>query len=87
MAATPTTGPADSKQLRVENDLLTNEVRRLRAQLGAQLGGQGESSNALAQQALEDITWLVGRLANSPLGFVLRSRPGFRTLMERYSPK
>jgi len=88
--------PLDAAQLKRENDLLTNEVQRLRAEL-ARLTPRGESSGTpvgqpdagrapdeRARQALEDITWLVDRLSHSPLGPVLRARPGFRAMLERY---
>lgn len=52
------------------------------------LANTGRSvSDKRGRQALEDVTWLVRRLAASPLGPLLRTRPGFRTLLKRYGAK
>ena len=55
-------------------------ARRHRALADAGRSAQDEQG----RQALEDVTWLVRRLASSPLGPLLRTRPGFRTLLKRY---
>ena len=36
------------------------------------------------RQAEEDLRWLLRRLDESPLGFLLRRKQGFRTLLSRY---
>jgi len=104
--ASPETRELDPTQLQLENDLLTNEVQRLRAEV-ARLGGTSgapggkgtkgggrrnkpespSASEARGRQAIEDVTWLVDRLASSPAGWMFRSRAGFRGLMERYGSK
>jgi hypothetical protein len=96
----------DVTRLQAENDLLTDEVRRLRARLDElervlerRRPGERpsereqpppdpreEQRRRLEAQALEDMHWLVNRVDGSPLGRVLRSRAGFRTLVERYGP-
>lgn len=98
-------GTPDLTQLRLENDLLTNEVERLRkelAQAERRTGGSkpatgkagkggakpaGQQADARGRQAIEDVTWLVERLSTSPAGWMLKSRPGFRALVERYGKK
>lgn len=98
-------GTSDPTQLQLENDLLTNEVERLRKELaraeGRSGGGKpatgksgkgagkpgGQQADARGRQAIEDVTWLVERLSTSPAGWMLKSRPGFRALMERYGKK
>jgi len=95
----------------MENELLTFEVRFLKAQLSArqaehelsatQLKSRleeserrlGESENTVAQlgdrlaeaeRAEQDLVSLLGRLANSPLGWYFRLKQSFRILEERY---
>lgn len=91
--------------LRLENDLLTGELLRLRlagvrAAPGTPIPSVAESSGAAAntsvassaggptpeayEQVVADMRWLLARLSNSPFGFVLRRRQGFRALVERY---
>jgi hypothetical protein len=84
--------PTDLDMLRMENELLTFEVRFLRARLGWVGRGTGSSPslNRLAQleEAENDLVLLVRRLASSPLGPFLRLKGEFRVLEERYlSPK
>src|ERR687893_245498 len=74
--------------LRMENELLSFEVRFLRARLGLQGRGTGSSPslNRLAQleEAERDLVLLIRRMSSSPLGPLLRLRRGFRTLEGRY---
>lgn len=80
--------PTDLDALRMENELLAFEVRFLRSRLG--WTGRGAVSSAslsrLAhlEEAERDLALLIGRLAGSPLGPVLRVRGNFRTLESRY---
>lgn len=80
--------PADLDMLRMENELLTFEVRFLRARLGTsgRVSGSSPSLNRLAQleEAENDLVLLVRRMASSPLGPVLRRSRNFRTLEARY---
>lgn len=80
--------PTDLEKLRMENELLTFEVRFLRTRLGWAGKGPGSSVslNRLArlEEAETDLVLLVGRLARSPLGPLLRLRRSFRTLEQRY---
>ena len=96
-------------RLVLENDLLTNEVGRLRSELdeARRAAKRHETSlkrlqadiavgelktmdpeelriRLLEAQALDDIHWLVKRLDTSVLGSLLRTRAGFRLLVERY---
>lgn len=89
--ATP--GIAD---LRMENDLLAQENRILRARLaGSPQEDVAEEAvttdhrepspdDERFRQAFYDLRWFVQRLNGSPLGFVLRRWGGFRTLVDRY---
>jgi hypothetical protein len=88
--------PTDMDALRMENELLTFEVRFLKAQLGdersaAQLKNRLEESERSAAQlrdraerAERDLALLLRRLANSPLGWLFRLSQNFRTLEQRY---
>jgi hypothetical protein len=80
--------PTDLEKLRMENELLAFEVRFLRARLGWSGKGPGSSVslNRLArlEEAETDLALLVGRMAKSPLGPLLRLRRSFRTLEKRY---
>ena len=84
----------DPRQLRIENELLTAEVRRLRHQLDelrttaagrwAEKELEETQDREAEAEALTDIRWLMQRLDTPPLGRLLRARPGFRALMEKY---
>lgn len=87
----------DLVPLQMENELLSYEVRHLRAQLAAadrrwsgQLKAREREVARLRkritrlERARGDLVWLVRRLGTSPLGPVLRLRPGFRRLMRQY---
>lgn len=80
--------PTDPETLRMENELLSFEVRFLRARLGWTGRGAASSAslNRLAhlEEAERDLVLLVGRLSRSPLGPVLRASGNFRTLEGRY---
>ena len=80
--------PIDKDALRMENELLAFEVSFLRARLGWPSTGAG-SSNSLSglarlEEAEQDLVLLLRRLANSPVGPLLRRRKSFRILEERY---
>jgi hypothetical protein len=81
--------------LQMENNLLTHEIRLLRARLKAakvsSLVGKHEDIEVVSseqmdsyRQADEDIRHLVRRLNQAGIGSILRRRPGFRTLIDRY---
>ncbi len=81
--------PTDLDMLRMENELLTFEVRFLRTQLG--MGEAGRPGSALSparisrlEDAERDLVLLVRRMSTSPLGIPLRSSPRFRSLEKRY---
>ncbi len=81
--------PTDLDMLRMENELLTFEVRFLRSRLG--MGEAGRPGAALSparlsrlEEAESDLVLLVRRMSESPLGMPLRSIPHFRALEERY---
>ena len=92
--------PTDIDALQMENELLAFEVRFLKAQLAEaerfdeRLRSRLEESECSlaplrsrleeAERAEKDLVLLLRRLANSPLGPVLRLRQGFRTLEQRY---
>jgi hypothetical protein len=80
--------PTDLEQLRMENELLSFEVRFLRSRLGWSGRGPGSSVslNRLAhlEEAEQDLVLLVRRMASSPLGPLFRFKGEFRTLEERY---
>jgi len=114
MKATRRPDPDDLAALQLENQLLTQEVRFLRANLkvmeraatdpdqtaaGAAAAktlkatkkGRGKKTTEVSaaelkrlQTADEDVRWLVRRLDDSGLGRLLRTRGGFKTLIERY---
>lgn len=83
--------PDDVDALRMENELLSFEVRFLRARLG--LAGKGTGANVSMnrlshlEEAENDLVLLVRRLSTSPLGPLLRRSGNFRTLEERYLQK
>jgi hypothetical protein len=80
--------PTELDMLRMENELLSFEVRFLRARLGlpGRDTGSSPSLNRLAQleEAERDLVLLVRRMSSSPLGPILRLRGEFRTLEDRY---
>jgi hypothetical protein len=88
--------PTDLDALRMENELLTFEVRFLKAQLGEveRLKGRLEESErsatqlrsrlAEAERAEQDLVLLLRRLAKGPLGWFYGSRQNFRILERRY---
>ena len=84
--------PTDADLLRMENELLSFEVRFLRARLadsarapGSRAAGSASMSRLVhLEEAENDLVLLVRRLGSSPLGPVLRRSANFRTLEERY---
>jgi hypothetical protein len=80
--------PDDRDLLRMENELLTFEVRFLRARLGYQGPGAGSSVslNRLAhlEEAETDLVLLLRRMSAGVPGRVLRLKKEFRVLEERY---
>jgi hypothetical protein len=80
--------PSDLDLLRMENELLSFEVRFLRARLGVSgaLSGASTSLNRMShlEEAERDLVLLVRRMSTSALGPALRLRKSFRTLEERY---
>lgn len=80
--------PDDLDLLRMENELLTFEVRFLRARLGYQGPGAGSSVslNRLAhlEEAERDLVLLLRRMSGGIPGRVLRIKKEFRVLEERY---
>ena len=88
--------PTDIDALRMENELLSFEVRFLKAQLAEveRLKGRLEESErsatqlrnrlAEAERAEQDLVLLLRRLAKGPLGWFYGSRQNFRILERRY---
>lgn len=80
--------PTDLDALRMENELLAFEVSFLRSRLGwtgrSAVASASLSRLAHLEEAERDLVLLVGRLARSPLGPVLRVSGNFRTLEGRY---
>jgi hypothetical protein len=74
--------PTDIDALRMENELLAFEVRYLKAQLAEVK--RLESRLAESKRAEQDLVLLLRRLGSSPLGWLFRLRPAFRTLEKRY---
>ena len=80
----------------MENELLTFEVRFLKAQLAEieRLRSRLEETErsvadlrsqlAGSERAKKDLVLLLRRLTNSPLGPLLRLKRGFRTLEQQY---
>ena len=91
--------PTDIDALRMENELLTFEVRFLKAQLAEvkRLKSRLEESErsatqlrsrlAEAERAEQDLVLLLRRLAKGPLGWFYGSRQNFRILERRYLDK
>ena len=81
--------PTDIDALRMENELLSFEVRFLKAQIAqterlkARLS-ECEHQLERSEQVEKDLVLLLRRLINSPLGWLFRSRRSFRTLEQRY---
>jgi hypothetical protein len=80
--------PTDADELRMENELLSFEVRFLKARLGRS-GKDLGSSTPLSRisylvEAAADLNLLLRRLASSPLGPVFRLNKTFRVLENRY---
>ncbi|HEY3015029.1 MAG TPA: hypothetical protein VGJ41_07965 [Nocardioides sp.] len=114
MKATRRPDHDDLAALQLENQLLTQEVRFLRANLKTlereatepdetavaakeRKAAKAEKKNRRnkivevpadelkrLQTADEDVRWLVRRLDDSGLGRILRTRGGFKALIERY---
>ena len=80
--------PTDLDALRMENELLSFEVRFLRSRLGwtGRSAVASASLNRLAhmEEAERDLVLLIGRISSSPLGPILRASGNFRTLEGRY---
>lgn len=80
--------PDDLDLLRMENELLTFEVRFLRSRLGYQGPGAVSSAslNRLAhlEEAERDLVLLLRRMSSGVPGRVLRVKKEFRVLEERY---
>ena len=92
--------PTDIDALRMENELLTFEVRFLKAQLAEperlrrhledrleeaeRSAAQLRSRLAEAERAEQDLVLLLRRLAKGPLGWFYGSRQNFRILERRY---
>jgi hypothetical protein len=81
--------PTDLERLRMENELLSFEVRFLRSRLGwsGNKGpGSSESLNRLAhlEEAERDLVLLLRRMGTGPLGRLFRLKREFRTLERRY---
>jgi hypothetical protein len=88
--------PTDLDALRMENELLTFEVRFLKAQLAEverlktrleeseRSATQLRSRLAEAERAEQDLVLLLRRLAKGPLGWFYGSRQNFRILERRY---
>ena len=88
--------PTDIDALRMENELLTFEVRFLKAQLAEverlksrleeseRCATQLRSRLAEAERAEQDLVLLLRRLAKGPLGWFYGSRQNFRILERRY---
>jgi hypothetical protein len=91
--------PTDVDALRMENELLTFEVRFLKAQLAEverlktrleeseRSATQLRSRLAEAERAEQDLVLLLRRLAKGPLGWFYGSRQNFRILERRYLDK
>lgn len=87
-------------ELVVENELLTNEVHRLRSKvtdLEQRLAAHqaevrrllddvaaGANPGDLERQALQDLRYLIGKVEGTPLARVLRRKAGYRAIVERY---
>lgn len=78
--------PTDTDKLRMENDLLTLQARFLKAQLAASTPHEPIDSETISQlqEAERDLIYLMRRLSRPPLGWIMRLRPGFRVLQNRY---
>ena len=79
----------DPATLCLENELLSFEVRFLRARLGWSGGGVGTTTASLSriahlEDAERDLVLLLRRMTGSPLGPVFRRSGSFRTLEHRY---
>ena len=76
--------------LRMENDLLKYELIHLQARLASLeelLAQQPEleaEQLARLRSAERDLVWLLRKLNSPPLGFISRSRAGFRNLWQRW---
>jgi hypothetical protein len=74
---------SDIDVLRMENELLSLEVRYLKSRL--RMLSSGKAGRDLPSSQLEgDMRFLLSRLSKPPLGWILRTRRGFRILVERY---
>jgi hypothetical protein len=80
--------PTDIDMLRMENELLSFEVRFLRSRLGWSAVAAGPSSSlsriSYLEEAETDLILLLRRLGNSPAGPLLRRRKNFRIMEENY---
>lgn len=80
--------PTDIDMLRMENELLSFEVRFLRSRLDFTQKGPASSASmnrvAYLEEAERDLILLIRRMATSPVGPALRLLAGFRTLEQRY---
>jgi hypothetical protein len=87
-------GRDELSTLAMENELLRYEVAHLRARLAAAEAAAGAAATVgtsaggaeddSAPSVRDDLVWLLRRLDGSPAGPLLRRRPRFRELRERY---
>lgn len=80
--------PTDMDVLRMENELLSFEVRFLKSRLGRTGASPGSSASLNRMSRLEeaetDLRLLLGRMARSPLAPALRCSGNYRTLEHLY---
>jgi hypothetical protein len=79
----------DPQLLKMENELLTHEVRYLRSRVAGEplpVADSGVAPERIAEleSAENELIWLLARLSSGPVGWIARRRSGLRSLMDRY---
>lgn len=80
----------DAIALQMENELLTYEVRHLRARLVPRerrmqrMRERLDNAREQRDEAIGDLRWVLHRLDHSPLGPAFRRVGGYRALRDKY---
>ena len=87
MASSDFYQPTDIDALRMENELLTLEIRFLKARLNGTSNGKRPIQVIPGRSAEQDMISLLQWVERSPFGLLLRPKQRFRRLKAQYLPQ